>query len=117
MSPFRRKKPPAAPPPEHAVIVRFSVSDDTFGNPEERAAFLTLETTIARAIDAAGAGEYDGNMFGNGEVVLYAYGPDADRLFAVMEPHLRGYEARPASCVLRYGTASDPEAPEREVSL
>ena len=117
MSLFRRKQPPAPPPSEHAVIVRFSVSDDSFGNPEERAAFLALEATIAQAIDTAGVGEYDGNMFGNGEVVMYAYGPDADRLFVVMQPYLRGYEARPASCVLRYGPASDPEAPERRVSL
>ncbi|MFE6361655.1 hypothetical protein ACFVP3_16900 [Streptomyces sp. NPDC057806] len=48
-------------------------------------------------------GEVDGNEFGEGEAVVYAYGPDADALFKVMEPTLRGLPFRPAHIVLRRG--------------
>ena len=99
------------------MIVRFSLSDDAFGRPEERDAFFALEETLIAAIETAGAGEYDGNEFGGGEAVIYAYGPDADELFTAMEPHLREFDARPASCVLRYGRASGPNVRERRVGL
>jgi hypothetical protein len=36
--------------------------------------------------------------------VLYAYGPDADALFKVMEPMLRSLPFRPAYVVLRQGS-------------
>ncbi|WP_406159019.1 hypothetical protein [Streptomyces canus] len=36
---------------------------------------------MAAAVEEAGVGEVDGNEFGGGEVVLYAYGPDAQALF------------------------------------
>ncbi|MGW1004461.1 hypothetical protein [Streptomyces sp. NPDC002520] len=46
----------------------------------------------------------DGNEFGGGEAVLYAYGTDANALFKVMEPTLRGLPFRPAHVVLRQGS-------------
>jgi hypothetical protein len=54
-------------------------------------------------------GEFDGNEFGGGRVTLYAYGPDADALFAVMARFLREHPLRPASVTLRYGEPSDPQ--------
>lgn len=62
-------------------------------------------------------GELDGNEFRASEVALYAYGPDASRLFAVMEADLRAFSARPAHAVLRYGEASDPAAIEQRIDL
>jgi len=53
------------------------------------------------AVEKAGVGEVDGNEFGGGEAVLYAYGPDADALFKVMEPMLRSLPFRPPHVVLR----------------
>lgn len=50
-------------------------------------------------------------------MVLFAYGPDADALFAVMAPVLRDLPFRPGNVVLRYGSASDPSAAERLVEL
>ena len=117
MALFKRKKKPASPPSEHAVIAHFSLSDDAFGRQEEREAFFALEDELIAAIEAAGVGEYDGNEFGSGEAVLYAYGPDADTLFAAMEAQLRSFDARPAFCVLRYGPASDATVREQRVEL
>ena len=114
---FRKKQPPAPKPVEHAVITHFTLSGDEFGEADEREAIFRLEDALIEAINGAGVGEFDGNEFGGGEAVLYAYGPNAEELFAVMEPHLRGFEARPAWCILRYGEAMDPDAVERRVDL
>ena len=43
------------------------------------------------AIRAAGSASSTGSQFGTGEVTLFTYGPDADRLFAAMEPILRSF--------------------------
>ncbi|MGX1492603.1 hypothetical protein [Streptomyces tendae] len=58
---------------------------------------------MAAAVKRAGVGEVDGNEFGGGEAVLYAYGADAEALFKVMEPTLRGLPFRPVYVVLRQG--------------
>jgi hypothetical protein len=76
-----------------------------------------LEERVTTAVRSAGVGELDGDEFGAGEVVLYAYGPDAGRLFAVMEADLLAFSARPAHAVLRYGEASDPAAIEQRIDL
>ena len=98
--------------PEHAVLVTYPAVDSG-----DREAVYALQRRLTDAIAAAGAGEFDGNEFGGGEVVLYAYGPDAARLFAAMEPHLRGFPGRPAHAVLRFGDADDPAAVERRIDL
>ena len=117
---FNRKKPEAASAkkaPEHAVIVHFKLSDDQHGTVEERESVFALEDELEHAIESMTAGEFDGNEFGGGEAVLYAYGPDADALFAAMEAPLRAFPARPAFAILRYGEPSDATATERRVEL
>jgi hypothetical protein len=103
--------------PEHAVLVTYALSGDRFGEEKERKAIYALQARLKEAIEAADAGEFDGNEFGSGEVELYAYGPDANRLFAAMEPQLRAFPARPAHVVLRFGEADDPTAVEQRIHL
>jgi hypothetical protein len=102
---------------EQAVIVHYKLSDDDYGVPEEREAVFRLEDRLESLIERHQVGELDGNEFGAGEAVLYCYGPDADRLFAVLEEELRLFAARPAYATLRYGGAADPGATERRVDL
>ncbi|MFE4599343.1 hypothetical protein ACFRKE_00625 [Kitasatospora indigofera] len=102
---------------EHAVIARYRLPGDGFGEPGDRAVVRAAQNLLAEVIERAGVGELDGNEFGGGEVVLFSYGPDADALFAVMAPVLRDVPFRPASVVLRYGSASNPAAIERRVDL
>ncbi|MEU9001551.1 hypothetical protein [Streptomyces sp. NPDC048551] len=102
---------------EHAVIARYRLGGDGFGEPGQREAVRRAKSLLTEAIEQAGAGEFDGNEFGGGEVVLYAYGPDADALFAVMAPILRDLPFRPAHVTLRHGPADDPSAAERRVDL
>jgi len=102
---------------EHAVIVHLKLGDDRYGSGEERAAVRALKRTLAAAIDEAGAGGLDGDEFGGGEAVLYAYGPHAGELFAAMEPALRDSGIRPAYAIVRYGAATDLECREDIVHL
>ncbi|MFI6288322.1 hypothetical protein ACIBCM_26840 [Streptomyces sp. NPDC051018] len=98
---------PPETPPEHAVIARFQLGGDGFGEPDQRSLVFDAERSAESAVRAAGVGEVDGNEFGGGEVVIYAYGPDADALYRVMEPCLRALPFRPAHVVLRYGEPGD----------
>ncbi|GLY75800.1 hypothetical protein [Actinoallomurus iriomotensis] len=102
---------------EHAVIVHLKLGDDRYGSEDERAAVYALQRTLAAAIEDADAGEFDGNEFGGGEAVLYAYGPHAGDLFTAMEPALRDSTIRPAYAIVRYGTATDPGSREDLIRL
>ncbi|MFG2819237.1 hypothetical protein ACGFX4_07385 [Kitasatospora sp. NPDC048365] len=102
---------------ENAVVARFRLAPAGFGDPSQRATVRETGTLLAELIEQAGVGEFDGHEFGGGEAVLYAYGPDAAALFAVMAPVLRGLPFRPARVVLRHGPAGDPAAIEQHVDL
>ncbi|WP_317445394.1 hypothetical protein [Streptomyces collinus] len=95
---------PEAEAPEEAVIAHYRLSDNKYGSRAERGAIYDAERAMAAAVEKAGVGEVDGNEFGGGEAVLYAYGKDAEALFRVMEPTLRGLPFRPAHVVLRQGS-------------
>ncbi|MER6108586.1 hypothetical protein [Streptomyces hirsutus] len=88
---------------EHAVIAHFRLAAGGFGDADQRERVYEAEEVMAAAVEEVGVGEVDGNEFGGGEVVLYAYGPDADALFKVMEPTLRSLPFRLAHVILRRG--------------
>jgi hypothetical protein len=94
---------------EQAVIATF-VSDEEWD-------VYDVEDQLIEAIENSGAGEFDGNVMRPGEVVLYAYGPDANALFDAMEPILRAVPAREAHAIKRYGEADDPSVREERVDL
>jgi len=59
-----------------------------------------------------------GMKFGEGECVLYMYGPDADALFSAIEPVLRSSPlTKGGRLVMRYGEASDRNAKEVSILL
>lgn len=88
---------------EHAVIAHFMLAAGGFGDVDQRERVYQAEQVMAAAAEEAGVGEVDGNEFGGGKAVVYAYGPDADALFKVLEPTLRRLPFRPAHVVLRRG--------------
>ncbi|MFD3970727.1 hypothetical protein [Streptomyces cyaneofuscatus] len=92
------------PERQQAVVAHYRLSDDQYGSPAEREAIYDAERVMTAAVEAAGVGEVDGNEFGGGEAVLYAYGADAGALFKIMEPTLRSLPFRPANVVLRRGS-------------
>ncbi|MEV4999205.1 hypothetical protein [Streptomyces niveus] len=102
---------------EHAVIAHYRLADDGLGEPSQWEIVRQAQSLLTEAIEQADVGEFDGNEYGGGEVVLYAYGPDAEALFAVMAPILNDLQFRPAHVVLRYGSVDDPSAAEHRVDL
>ena len=98
-----------SPMAEHAVIVRFD-----YGNPDW-APFFGFEEKLEAAISAAGVGEYDGNELAadGSDGTLFMYGPDADKLFAVVKPHLeKAPLLKNVVVTLRYGAVDDESARE-----
>jgi len=99
---------------EQAVIVRFDhVSPDW-------APFFEWEEKLESAIATAGVGEYDGNELAvdGSDGTLFMYGPDADKLFAVVKPHLESTTLlKKIEVTLRYGEADDVEVRETTVRL
>jgi hypothetical protein len=113
-----RYEKPHAPEPlaggsssDHAVIVAFQYGQGDLGP------LYALEDGLRDAIGSAGCGEYDGHeiaMDGK-DGRLYMYGPDADRLFDVVEPILRAARFMGgASVTKRYGA---PGEGTKEVAL
>jgi len=105
---FRKPAPPPAGPPEHAVLVAFD-----YGSTDLHP-LHALESRLDEAITAAGVGELDGDEIAadGSDGMLFMYGPDADRLYEVVRPHLEclGF-MHGARVTLRYGAAGN--APER----
>jgi hypothetical protein len=104
--------------PDQAVIAYLKLSGPGFGDGREVDRFQPLEDQLERAIEQVGVGEFDGDDFGEGECILYMYGPNADALFAVVEPVLR---ASPLSlggrAVKQYGEPGAESAPDVTVAL
>jgi hypothetical protein len=95
---------PAQKAVEQAVIVHF-----TYGS-TDLAPLFELEDRVEAAISAASVGEYDGHevAIDGSDGYLYMYGPDADKLFAVVRPILeKAAFMRGAEVTKRYGAAED----------
>jgi hypothetical protein len=102
---------------EHAVIVHLPLDDASFGSAECRDALYALEDELIIAVELAGAGEFDGDEFGEGECVFFTYGPDADTLYRSIEAVLRQHPAaRGGHAIKRYGPAEDPHSKEVRVT-
>jgi hypothetical protein len=105
------------PPPEEpqqAVLVHLcgtGLPDDVY----ESCDLATIEDQLTEVISQQALGEFDGNEVGPTESTLFMYGPDAERLFAAIEPVLRGYPlCQRARVEIRRG---GPGAPTRVVRL
>jgi len=69
-----------------------------------------LGDRLAELVDAAGVGEFDGDLIGEDLGVLYLYGPDADRLWDAIEGEVESASLPGGSYVVkRYGDPGDPE--------
>ena len=99
---------------EQAVLVHFD-----YGSRDWKP-FFQFEDRLQRAIAASGAGEYDGNELATdgSDGSLYMYGPDADKLFAVVKPLLESSPIlKHVVVTLRYGKAGDPNARQVQVRV
>jgi hypothetical protein len=99
---------------EQAVLLVLPLHGEDYGSIEQREAILALADHLADAVSSEGTGQFDGEQFGPDSCTLYFYGPDADRLFTSIEPHLRAF-CRRLTVMKRYGVAGSPGV--REVRL
>lgn len=98
-----------------AVIVRLRLSDDEFGEWEEREAAYAVEDRLIEAFEACDAGSVDGHEFGAGFATIYVYGPSADRMAAIVLATVTGAQHRAGSVLIkRFGP---PGAREQSVPL
>lgn len=99
---------------DQAVLVHL----DGAGLPDEVYAecdLATIEDQLCAALEREPVGELDGNEMTPTGATLFLYGPDAERLFAVVEPVLRAYPlCRNARVIVRRG---GPGAEQRELGL
>ena len=102
---------------EQTVTIRFQLGAGPAGTVTDMPSMARLERRLEDAIQQARVGEFDGSELGSGEIFLYAYGPDADQLFAVMRPILVSFPIRPGQALLRYGPDHDELAREAVVEL
>ncbi|MCC6670906.1 MAG: hypothetical protein IT458_07590 [Planctomycetes bacterium] len=75
---------------EQAVLVHI----DGVGLPDhvyEECDLATLEDRLAEALSGQRLGDVDGNEMRETTSVVFMYGPDAERMFASVEPVLRAY--------------------------
>lgn len=108
----------AMQPVEHAVIIHMNLSEDPGGSTREREAVVALEDALIAAVADANVGEVDGALYGEWECILYLYGPDADRLFGVVESvSEKHWIVRSGFIIKRFGEADDPAAREERVDL
>lgn len=94
---------------EHCVQIVLKLSDDKYGASQERDTIYEFEDALEKAIEAAKAGEFDGNEFGGGTCTLFMYGPDADKLFNSIRPVIEAHASLTAGghAIKRYGPPED----------
>lgn len=102
---------------EQAVTIHLRLDNNSFGSHRQREAMSILQDQLSRSIEDANIGEFDGDLVGKGEHLFFMYGPDANRLFEVIEPILKSSpSAAGGYAVKRYGEAGDPNAQEIRVT-
>lgn len=112
----RQPKSIAKKSPEQGVLIHLKLSDQKFGKTAEMTSIHALEARLAEVIKDKRLGELDGDEFGEGECTLYLYGPNADALFAAIEPLLRSSPLTKGGwATKRYGDAADPKSKEVKV--
>lgn len=102
---------------EHAVLVTIPLKDGEFGSEQERQELYGLESQLTAAIAEKGAGEFDGNDFGGGQVTFYMYGPDADALYDAIAPVFEKHGITGVQVTKRYGEPDDPDAAQSRFSI
>ena len=106
-------EPASSPVAEHAVIVHFEYGSTDLSR------LFALEEKLEAAIANAGVGDFDGDEIAvdGSDGSLWMYGPDADRLFQVIEPILRASPfMRGAKVKLRYAPPVDGVR-EKEITI
>jgi|EndMetStandDraft_8_1072994.scaffolds.fasta_scaffold23013_1 hypothetical protein len=107
---------------EHAVTIEFYGFGEKFWAQGSRslAPLYALEDELIEVLEAGNLGELDGHeMELNGrDGTIYLYGPDADALFAAIEPVLKAsLVTQGGNATLRYGDPDEPNVMEKYIEI
>lgn len=107
---------------QHSVIVKFYDFGTRFWTDEQRSLdpLFALEEELEEVLEGTGAGELDGHEIAvdGSDGLLFLYGPDADALFAAIEPVLRKSAVMlGADATLRYGEPGEDDAKQRLINI
>ncbi len=101
---------------DQAVIINVYISGpQDFATKEERHEIKQLETKISALLPEASG--IDGDEFGDGEAVIYVYGPDANQIFEAIEPALKAAPFDHVDITLQYGLPDDPATKDKKFTL
>lgn len=101
---------------DQAVIltIYFDGLDD-FGSKEQQQSIENLEGEIASLLPANSG--IDGDEFGDGECIVYIYGPSADKIFSSIKSELKKSPFNRIDITLQYGQPDSPSAKDRTFSF
>ena len=107
---------------QHSVVVQFYDFADKFWTEGSRSldALHALEDELTGALDGQEVGELDGHEIAvdGSDGFVFLYGPDADALFAAIEPVLRKSAVTAgADATLRYGEPDEADLKQRVVRI
>jgi hypothetical protein len=103
---------------EQDVVVEFRLSNQSLGRAQERLDLEALGDELGEVLADGDLGEYDGSEVGGGAFTMFFCGPDADKLFAALQPMLkRSPLARGATVIKQYGVDEHGEPKRVTVRL
>ncbi|MBP7807290.1 hypothetical protein KA047_02230 [Candidatus Saccharibacteria bacterium] len=101
---------------EQAVIVTVVFqSDSKLGDRDDHDMLRQLEGAITDILDDTA--ELDGHEVGEGEAVLYIYGPSAEHIWTKIEHSVRSSKFKSKQVTLRFGSATDPQVKSKVIKL
>jgi hypothetical protein len=107
---------------KHEVTIEFYGFGEKFWTKDRMPldALFALEDELVALLEGTNLGELDGNEIAidGSDGRIYLYGPDADALFAAIEPVLKASPiTQGGNATLRYGTFDQPNVMEKYIEI
>ena len=101
---------------DQGVIVTIDLEGlQEFGTEDQHESIHALEQKLATLLPECSG--IDGDEFGEGECIVYLYGPSADDIFSAIESELKSSPFNRIDITLQYGRPEDLQAKEKSFSL
>ena len=101
---------------DQAVVLEINLEGlDDFGTADQHKEIDDLQENIAQILPP-NAG-IDGDEYGDGECIIYIYGPSADAIFNKVQPVLKSSSFNHINVTLQYGLAEDPATIDKKFTL
>lgn len=99
---------------DQAVILNIQLVDEAKES-DNYQSIIEIENTIKKVLPLKYG--IDGHEFGEGECTMYIYGPDANKLWVLVEPVLKLSEFSRIEVTLQYGMPNDPKTKDKSFTL